>query len=78
MGLQLLSLLLHKHYDKECVIIIDEYDTPIQQDHLCEFYNEIVDFIRNFFGWSKRQSTFGFWIFNRYSKSRKKKVFLVG
>lgn len=49
MGLQLLSLLLHKHYDKECVIIIDEYDTPIQQGHLCDFYNEIVDFMRNFF-----------------------------
>lgn len=49
MGLQLLSLLLHKHYDKECVIIIDEYDTPIQQDYLCDFYNEIVDFMRNFF-----------------------------
>lgn len=48
MGLQLLSLLLHKHYDKECVIIIDEYDTPIQQGHLCDFYNEIVDFMRNF------------------------------
>lgn len=49
MGLQLLSLLLHKHYDKECVIIIDEYDTPIQQGHLCDFYNEIVDFMCNFF-----------------------------
>lgn len=49
MGLQLLSLLLHKHYDKECVIIIDEYDTPIQQGHLCDFYNEIVNFMRNFF-----------------------------
>ena len=49
MGLQFLSLLLHKHYDKECVIIIDEYDTPIQQGHLCDFYNEIVDFMRNFF-----------------------------
>ncbi len=49
MGLQLLSLLLHKHYDKECVIIIDEYDTPIQQGHLYDFYNEIVDFMRNFF-----------------------------
>lgn len=49
MGLQLLSLLLHKHYDKECVIIIDEYNTPIQQGHLCDFYNEIVDFMRNFF-----------------------------
>lgn len=49
MGLQLLSLLLHKHYNKECVIIIDEYDTPFQQGHLCGFYNEIVDFMRNFF-----------------------------
>ena len=49
MGLQLLSLLLHKHYDKECVIIIDEYDTSIQQGHLYDFYNEIVDFMRNFF-----------------------------
>ncbi len=49
MGLQLLSLLLHKHYNKECVIIVDEYDTPIQQGHLYDFYNEIVDFMRNFF-----------------------------
>lgn len=49
MGLQLLSLLLHKHYNKECVIIVDEYDTPIQQGHLCDFYNEIVDFMLNFF-----------------------------
>lgn len=49
MGLQHLSLLLHKHYNKECVIIVDEYDTPIQQGHLCDFYNEIVDFMRNFF-----------------------------
>lgn len=49
MALQLLSLLLHKHYNKECVIIVDEYDTPIQQGHLCDFYNEIVDFMRNFF-----------------------------
>ena len=49
MGLQLLSLLLHKHYGKECVIIIDEYDTPIQQGHLCDFYNDIVNFMCNFF-----------------------------
>lgn len=63
MGLQLLSLLLHKHYDKECVIIIDEYDTPIQQGHLCDFYNEIVDFMRNFFSGGLKDnphSAFGF------------------
>ena len=49
MGLQLLSLLLHKHYGKECVIINDEYDTHIQQGHLCDFYNDIVNFMCNFF-----------------------------
>ena len=49
MGLQLLSMLLHRHYGKECVIIIDEYDTPIQQGHSCNFYPEIVNFMRNFF-----------------------------
>lgn len=49
MGLQILSLLLHKHYGRECIIIIDEYDTPIQQGHTCNFYPEIVNFMRNFF-----------------------------
>lgn len=49
MGLQLLSLLLHKHYEKKCIIIIDEYDTPIQQGYNCDFYENIVTFMRNFF-----------------------------
>ena len=49
MGLQLLSLLLHKHYGRECIIIIDEYDTPIPHGHTCHFYPEIVNFMRNFF-----------------------------
>ena len=49
MSLQLLSLLLHKHHGKEAIIIIDEYDTPIQQGHSCDFYADIVGFMRNFF-----------------------------
>lgn len=49
MGLQFLSLLLHKHYGKEAIIIIDEYDTPIQQGHTCNFYSDTVTFMRNFF-----------------------------
>ncbi len=49
MSLQILSRLLYKHYDKECIIIIDEYDTPIQQGHSCKFYNEIIEFMRAFF-----------------------------
>lgn len=49
MALQLLSLLLHKHYNQKTIIIIDEYDTPIQQGHTCGFYSDIVNFMRNFF-----------------------------
>lgn len=49
MSLQLLSLLLHKHYGKECIIIIDEYDTPIQQGHICNFYPKTIHFMRNLF-----------------------------
>ena len=63
MGLQLLSLLLHKHYGRECIIIIDEYDTPIQQWHTCNFYPEIVNFMRNFFSGGLKdnpQLAFGF------------------
>lgn len=48
-GLQLLSLLLHKHYEKKCDVIIDEYDVPIQQGHQSDFYLEIINFMRNFF-----------------------------
>ena len=49
MGLQILSLLLHKHYGQECIIIIDEYDTPIQEGYSKDFYDEIIGFMRNFF-----------------------------
>ena len=49
MSLQLLSLFLFKHYGKESVIIIDEYDTPIQQGHTCGFYDRTIDFMRSFF-----------------------------
>ena len=43
MGLQILSLLLHKHYGQECIIIIDEYDTPIQQQLNDEELKAIMD-----------------------------------
>lgn len=44
-----LSKMLFKHYGKASVIIIDEYDTPIQEGHAKEFYDEIIGFMRNFF-----------------------------
>ncbi len=44
-----LSELLDKHYGIAPVIIIDEYDTPIQQGHVCGFYDSVVRFMRNLF-----------------------------
>lgn len=44
-----LSSMLTTYYGTAPVVIIDEYDTPIQQGHLCGYYDEIVTFMRNFF-----------------------------
>lgn len=49
MSLRTLTLLLHKHHGTAPIIIIDEYDTPIQQGHMNGFYEIIVGFMRNLF-----------------------------
>ena len=48
-SLQKLSKMLTEHYGKSPIIIIDEYDTPIQEGYSKEFYDEIIGFMRNFF-----------------------------
>uniref|UniRef100_UPI0040564476 AAA family ATPase n=1 Tax=Agathobacter sp. TaxID=2021311 RepID=UPI0040564476 len=42
-----LSSMLHIHYGKPAVIIIDEYDTPIQQGYTADYYKQIISFMRN-------------------------------
>ena len=48
-SLENLSRMLFKHYGKAPIIIIDEYDTPIQEGYAEDFYDEIIRFMRNFF-----------------------------
>ena len=48
-ALERLSKILAIHYKKNPIIIIDEYDTPIQEGYIKEFYDEIISFMRNFF-----------------------------
>ena len=62
-SLKLLSQMLHKHYDCPAAIIIDEYDTPIQQGYIRGFYDEAVSFMRGFFSGGlkdNRSLAFGF------------------
>lgn len=48
-SLYMLSKMLHEHYGMAPIIIIDEYDTPIQQGHMKGFYDKVVLFMRNLF-----------------------------
>lgn len=41
---------LHDYHNNAVVVLIDEYDTPIQSAYLFDYYEEIVNFFRNFFG----------------------------
>ena len=49
MSFSTLSQMLHEHYEEKAIIIIDEYDTPIQQGHTKGFYDEVINFMRNLF-----------------------------
>ena len=58
-----LSQMLTKHYGKAPIIIIDEYDTPIQEGYSKDFYDEIIGFMRNFFSGAFKDNknlTYGF------------------
>lgn len=48
-SLRKLSQMLTEHFGKAPIIIIDEYDTPIQEGYSKDFYDEIIGFMRNFF-----------------------------
>ena len=48
-ALLVLSRMLHAYHGSPAVIIIDEYDTPIQQGHAHGFYDQVIMFMRNFF-----------------------------
>ena len=48
-ALERLSKMLTVHYGKAPIIIIDEYDTPIQEGYSKDFYDEIIGFMRIFF-----------------------------
>ncbi|MGN0907376.1 MAG: AAA family ATPase, partial [Bullifex sp.] len=62
-SLERLSRMLAKHYQKAPVIIIDEYDTPIQEGYSRDFYDDITGFMRNFFSGAFKDNSnisFGF------------------
>lgn len=50
LSLQFLSRCLKKYYGKKAVILIDEYDVPLEQAFFRGYYDEMSDFLRTLFG----------------------------
>jgi hypothetical protein len=45
-----LSEYLAKFHGENCIILIDEYDTPLQEGYLKGYYDEILNFMKSFLG----------------------------
>ena len=48
-SLKTLSYYLMRYYGKKVIILLDEYDTPMQEAYINGFWDELVSFIRNLF-----------------------------
>lgn len=48
-SLQMLTQLLAKHYDQKVILLIDEYDVPLDRAFQQGYYNEMIVWIRNMF-----------------------------
>ena len=57
-SLQLLSQLLYKHYGQKVVILIDEYDVPLDKAFQNGYYKEMVSLIRGLFGQALKTNEF--------------------
>ncbi len=48
-ALKMLSLYLSRYYQKNVIILLDEYDTPLQEAYISGYWQEAVEFIRSLF-----------------------------
>ena len=53
-----LSRLLYREYGKPVMLFLDEYDVPLQNAYVQGFYNEAVEFFRNFYGLSFKDNQY--------------------
>ena len=57
-SLQILSELLYKHYGKKTILLIDEYDVPLDKAFQNGYYKEMVALIRTMFGMALKTNEF--------------------
>ncbi|MDE6964950.1 MAG: AAA family ATPase, partial [Lachnospiraceae bacterium] len=47
MAVHQLALFLHRYYNKKVIILLDEYDTPMQEAYVNGYWEEITGFMRS-------------------------------
>ena len=57
-SLKTLSRFLYKHYDRKTIIIIDEYDVPLDKTFQNGYYKEMVALIKGIFGQALKTNDF--------------------
>ena len=57
-SLRLLSQMLYQHYDQKAVLLIDEYDVPLDKAFQHGYYREMVALIRSLFGQALKTNDF--------------------
>ena len=57
-ALQTLSELLYRHYGQKVIILIDEYDVPLDKAYQNGYYREMVSMIRSLFGEALKTNEF--------------------
>ena len=49
MAIHYLAKFMYQYYGKNVIILLDEYDTPMQEAYINGYWNELVSFTRNLF-----------------------------
>lgn len=75
-SLRFLSNCLEKYHDKRVIILIDEYDVPLENSFFEGFYNEMIKFIRSLFESAlKTNPSLEFSVITGYLRISKESIF---
>ena len=74
LALYQLSNFLYRYYGKKVIILLDEYDTPMQEANMCGYLDELITFTKSLFNatfkmnpWLEQAILFGITLVEQYS-----------